>query len=76
MVSQRKKWDKTYEEKRKEELYRVPTIHLTLEQNNMLLALADIYGSKKEAVIEGLVLLMESTNDKNKSKESPSIKTP
>lgn len=49
-------------EKRKG-LPRIPCLHITQEENELLIEMSEKFGSKKEALIRGLRLLKNSTKN-------------
>ncbi|OCG58791.1 hypothetical protein [Gilliamella sp. Nev3-1] len=48
-------------------LPRLPASYITDEENELLLEMSKIYGSKKEAIFEGLSLLKKAQKGKNNS---------
>lgn len=53
---------KKYEEKRKGQS-RIPTIYISEEENELLNNLAEIYGTKKAAILKGLELLAQKAKN-------------
>ena len=60
--SQKKANDK-YEAKRREAMERLPGGYITAEQNNLLIELSKLRGSKKDAIIDAVALAVSLYRD-------------